>query len=51
MITTDNKKKDYIRKQYAIYLIKGFKLNIDHTEKIFNEMEIGRYNSECNINK
>ncbi len=46
------KRKDYIQKQYAIFWTKkGFKLNVIHVGRMFNDMQIGKYTNKCYVDK
>ena len=51
-ITTDEK-KDRLHTETICNILnkKGFKLNIIHMGRIFNEMQIGKYTNKCNIDK
>ena len=51
-ITTDEK-KDRLHTETICDILnkKGFKLNIIHMGRIFNEMQIGKYTNKCYIDK
>ena len=48
-----NDKKDRLHTETIsnILINDGFKLNTIHTGRIFNQLEIGKYNKKCYINK
>ena len=48
--TNDKSDKLHTGEIWNILNKKGFKLNIIHVGKIFNKMDIGMYNKNCNIN-
>ena len=51
-ITTDEK-KDRLHTETICDILneKGFKLNIIHIGRIFNEMQVGKYTNKCYIDK
>lgn len=51
-ITTDNKNDKLHTEQISKILVEnGFLINPIHTGKIFNKLEIGKYNDKCSIDK
>ena len=51
-ITTENKNDKLHTETISKILIEnGFMINPIHTGKIFNTLEIGKYNHKCNIDK
>ena len=49
--TNDKNDRLYTEDICNILLEKGFKLNTIHIGKIFNQLEIGKHNNKCYINK
>ena len=49
--TNDKNDKLHTETISKILLNNGFKINTIHTGRIFNEMNLGKYNNKCSINK
>ena len=51
-VTTDDK-NERLHTEYICDILnrKGFKLNIIHVGRLFNEMKIGKYSDKCYIDK